>query len=92
MLHIQRGDHCFYIGSSQTDTPGIIVWSDYDEHTIIIKATKVATELQGQNIGSLLLEKVIDYAKSEHKLIIPKCSFAKYKMEHTPEYEPFIKK
>ena len=53
---------------------------------IIIDHTDVSEGYRGQNIGGILVKKVVDYAKEARKSIIPLCPFAKKEYEKHPEY------
>ena len=49
--------------------------------------TEVPTELQGQGVGSALVEKVLHQAAERHLIIIPLCPFvARYLHQHPDWY------
>lgn len=44
---------------------------------IIINHTEVDDDLRGQNVGRLMLDRIVEYARKEKLKIYPLCPFAK---------------
>lgn len=57
-----------------------------DKNTIVAESTKVSDTLKGQGVGGKLVKRIVDYARSENKKIIPLCPFVVATFEKTPEY------
>lgn len=53
---------------------------------LIIDHTDVNEDYRGQNVGDILIKKVVEFAKENKKSIIPLCPFAKKEFEKHPEY------
>lgn len=63
-----------------------ICFTHRDENTIVAESTKVSETLKGQGVGKKLVEKIVSYARSENKKIVPVCPFVVATFEKTPEY------
>ncbi len=46
----------------------------------------------GRGLGKQLVDKLVDYARNENKLIIPVCPYAKKVLESNPEYQDVLAK
>lgn len=57
---------------------------------IIIDHTYVSKKFNGQGVGKLLLNEVVDWARSEGLRIIPLCPYAKAQMEKNSEFHDMI--
>lgn len=53
---------------------------------IVIDHTGVPRELGGKGIGTLLVERAVEDALAEGRKIVPLCSFARAKIDKTPEW------
>jgi predicted GNAT family acetyltransferase len=63
-----------------------------DESTIDIDHTEVKASLQGQGIGSQLIEAAVAFMKKKHLKVVPSCSYAKAVFEKKrKEYQDVIK-
>ncbi|HMZ46486.1 MAG TPA: GNAT family N-acetyltransferase [Chitinophagaceae bacterium] len=77
---------CFYIKEGDV----VLAKIDYkveEDNTIFILHTEVSEKLKGMNIGNKLLQKVADLARSEHRKIVPLCSFALAMFNKKEEYK-----
>jgi uncharacterized protein len=57
---------------------------------LIIDHTFVSDELRGQGVAGKLVEKVVQFARTEGKKILPTCSYAKEKIKKTKEYRDVL--
>lgn len=87
---INHGADKFYIGESENKPLAEICYKSKDENTITVDHTYVSKELRGQSIGKKLIKRLADWAKEEHKKIIPVCPFVKEVMIKNPEYAELI--
>ncbi len=92
MNTIKRDGNQFYIGESIENRVTEITFVSSGENTIIIDHTYVSDSLRGQGIALQLVNKVAEYARLEHKKIIPLCSYAKKVMTQNEEYKDVLKK
>lgn len=83
---INKMNNGFYIGD--INNPDAEITYNEDDF-ITIDHTYVSENLRGQGIASMLVDKVVDYAKEKNKKIIPICSYAKKKLSNK-EYEDII--
>ncbi len=90
-MDIKRGSKGFYLGDNEEAPLAKINFLDNGTN-IIIDETFVSEELRGQNIGRLLLQKVVDLARQNNKKIIPHCSYVKAVFDKTKDYEDIIYK
>ncbi len=58
-----------------------ITYSKAGETKIIIDHTEVSKELRGENVGKILVEQTIEYARKNGLKVIPLCPFAKSVIE-----------
>ena len=80
MLTIKRGAKSFYVGDSELKPLAEMVFVEAGKGLIIIEHTEVKDQLRGQNMGSRLLEQVVELARAEKKKIMPLCPFASREM------------
>jgi len=59
---------------------------------IIVNHTVVYNGQNGRGLGKQLVDKLVDYARNENKLIIPICPYAKKALESNPEYQDVLAK
>ena len=71
-------NHTGYISYQERD--GKLVY----DHTI------VPQELGGRGIGSALVKHALNYAREQHKKVIPQCSFVSSYISKHPEYQDLI--
>lgn len=90
MNAIKKGKNKFYIGEKEQDPLAKITFRPTENNKLIVDHTIVSEDLQGQGVAGKLVEKMVIYARGEGKKIIPECSYAKSKMEKTPEYHDVL--
>ncbi|WP_378953049.1 GNAT family N-acetyltransferase [Pelosinus sp. sgz500959] len=90
MITINQGSKSFYVGDSKVEPLAEMVFTSSDKDIIIIDHTFVSDELRGQNVGRQLLQKVVDWARTENKKIVPLCPFAKAEMMKNSEYKDVL--
>jgi len=91
-LIIKQGNNRFFIGESEQNDLARITFYYEQENVIVIDHTFVAVELRGKAIAGKLLAKVVEFAKDNNLLIIPKCSYAVAKMTRNDEYADILYK
>lgn len=90
METIKQYNTKFYMGDSPEHPIAEITFIPEGEDKIIVNHTYVAKSLTGQGIGKQLMIKVIEYARKEHKKIIPTCSFAEKVITSSDEYKDVL--
>ena len=65
-----------YVGDER-EPQAQMTFSLAGEHLLIIDHTEVDDSLRGKGAGKQLLTKVVEYARSNQKKIMPLCPFAK---------------
>ncbi|MFU0788882.1 GNAT family N-acetyltransferase [Virgibacillus proomii] len=88
-MEIKKGQKNFYVGDKKNPIAEITYYLS-DDGNIVIDHTEVADELRGKGIAGKLVAAVVEQAKAEGKKIKPICSYAKNKMEKTPEYQDVL--
>jgi len=86
METIHEGKNKFYIGADEDDPIAQVNFSLENENKIVIEHVYVSRELREQGIGKILVEKMVDYAKEEHKKITSHCSYADKILAEDEEY------
>ncbi len=92
MDDIKSGSNSFYIGDDPDNAAAEITFVPSGENIITIDHTFVSENLRGQGIALKLVNKVVEYARTEHKKIIPQCSYAKKVMTGSKNYEDVLYK
>ncbi|WP_099157661.1 GNAT family N-acetyltransferase [Virgibacillus ndiopensis] len=92
MITIKKGENKFFVGENEKNPIAEITFVSDEDQNIIVDHTFVSDELRGDGVAGKLVEKVVNYAREEGKKIIPECSYAKHKMEKTPEYHDVLVK
>ena len=59
---------------------------------MIVEHTEVSDELRGQNVGYLLVETAVEYARTHRLKIIPLCPFTNSVFKKKPEYPDVLYK
>jgi predicted GNAT family acetyltransferase len=87
---IKKDGNQFYIGMDQTSALAIISFFYDSADTIIIDHTYVSNTIRGRGIGKELVEEVATYAKEENLKVLPLCSFAKWVMTNSNDYNDIL--
>lgn len=90
MTTIKKGNNKFYVGEDEQNPLGEITFEPSGDNVLVVDHTYVSDELRGQGVAGNLVDKVVTYAREEGKKINPTCSYAKDKMEKTPEYHDVL--
>ena len=68
---------------------GYISYQERDDK-LVYDHTIVPQELGGRGIGSALVKHALNYAREQHKKVIPQCSFVSSYISKHPEYQDLI--
>lgn len=74
-------------------TEGHIAYIEYilkDGNTISLLHTIVPKELGGKGIGTILVQKTLEYIKAEGYKFIPACSFVAAYVDKNPEWKVYV--
>jgi hypothetical protein len=58
--------------------------------TIIINHTEVDASLRGSGAGAALVAAAVEWARAEHKRIMPLCPYARAVFQRTPAYQDVL--
>ena len=89
-MEIKKLDNMFYIGEDATNRLAEITFIPTKEDVIVIDHTFVGDQLRGQGIARKLVDKVVEYARSENIKIYPMCSYAVKVLNENDEYEDIL--
>ncbi|GGB50803.1 GNAT family N-acetyltransferase [Virgibacillus dakarensis] len=92
MVTIKQGKNKFFVGENEEEPLAEITFTQSGDTDLIVDHTFVQDELRGEGVAGKLVERVVKYAREEGKKIIPECSYAKNKIEKTPEYHDVLSK
>ncbi len=90
MENIQAAPNQFYIGENILDVQAEITFIQRGKNHLVINHTYVCKSLENKGVGLELVNKVVEYARREHKKIIPLCSFARDVMYSNDEYKDVL--
>ena len=91
-MEIKHGTNKFYVGEDEQNFLAQMTYVSSGENLMIIDHTEVTDELRGQNVGKLLVESGVNYARENNLKVVPLCPFAKVLIDKTPEYQDVLKK
>ena len=63
---------------------------EHEHKVILINHTLVIERYRGRGLGRELINRVVKHARSENRLIIPVCPFAKMILEGNNEYKDIL--
>ena len=92
MIAIEQGDNKFFVGGDEENPLAEIIYRLSEDKQLVVEHTYVADELRGEGVAGKLVEKVVDYARGNGFKIRSECSYAKSKLEKTPEYQDVLLK
>jgi uncharacterized protein len=81
----------FFVQPEGEDILAEMIYLKHDPETMIIEHTQVDEELQGQNVGFLLVSTAVEYARNHHLKIVPMCTFTKAVIDKKPEFRDVLK-
>lgn len=90
MTEIKYGNLKFYVGENEEQPQAEITFIPTSDSSITINHTFVSDELREQGLGEQLVNKVVEYARTENKTIIPECLFAKKVLESSSDYQDVL--
>ncbi|MDQ0213960.1 putative GNAT family acetyltransferase [Oikeobacillus pervagus] len=91
MYNIQQGKNRFFI-EDNGEMLAEITFLPLKNEQIDVNHTFVSDKLRGQGIAGQLLDRVVQYAREEKKMIVPTCSYAAVKMERKKDYHDVLAK
>lgn len=68
----------------------IVVFSQLDDHTLALTHTEVASDLEGQGVGSNLVKQVLDYVEAHKLKIVPLCPFVATYIKRHPDWQRVV--
>lgn len=83
-MEIKKGNNSFYLEESKII--GEITYIVDENNNFVVNHTYVDPEYRGNNYALLLVEKMIEYARSEGKKIIPVCPYVAKVMQRNEKY------
>lgn len=86
--HSNKGRYVVWIDGFEAE----MTYSRAGEHTLIIDHTAVAEALRGRGVGQALVQRAVEDARADKRLILPLCPFAKAQIERHPEWQDVLKR
>ncbi|WP_077310266.1 GNAT family N-acetyltransferase [Terribacillus halophilus] len=84
MADIKQEEGRFYVGDRE-EPDAEVSFQETDD--IVIEHTLVKEKLQGEGLGTELIDYVVDYAKKQDKQIVPVCTFAHQVLSSDKKYD-----
>jgi len=83
-VQVKKGKNRFYILYEGQEI-GEMTYEPEGEECFAVNHTFTDEHYRGQGIGRKLLEAMVDFAREQHKKIIPVCPYVKFKFVKNPE-------
>jgi predicted GNAT family acetyltransferase len=83
---IAQGDNRFYIGDEQ-NLIGEITFFENGNGQLVVDHTFVNPQYRGKNIGMILINAIVEYARNTNKLIIPVCPYVEKMFSRDSKFE-----
>lgn len=77
----------FYIGAFEEDPIAFLKYHQENESLLVIEHVYVSRELREQGLGKLLVQKMVEYARENKKMLSSNCSYAGEVLSREPEYQ-----
>jgi uncharacterized protein len=84
MTDIKQEEGRFFVGDGE-EPDAEVSFRETDD--IVIDHTLVKENLQGDGLGTELIDRVVEYAKEQNKQIIPVCTFAHQVLSSDKKYD-----
>lgn len=72
------------------DEVGFVDYDPIGSASILIKHTEVRPDLEGQGLGSQLLERVLAHIREQGKTVVPICPYALAYIRRHPEHHALV--
>lgn len=69
-----------------------MTYSRAGDKMIIIDHTEVPDALRGRSVGKALVERAVEDARREGRVIVPLCPFAKGQIDRHPEWQDVLRR
>ncbi len=89
-MEVKKGLNKLYVGDSEATALARLTWTNGGNNVIVVNHTIVDPSLRGQGVAKLLLQGLIDMARTENLKIVPACSFVVTKLTQTDEYKDIL--
>ena len=83
-MNIKKGENSFYLEDDKLI--GEITYYEDENHYLIVDHTFVDPEHRGKQYAQLLVDRMVEHARSENKLIIPVCPYVLKLFKSNPKY------
>ncbi len=84
--HKQSGSKGIFFVQTDGNILAEMIYTLPGSGKMIIEHTEVGDELRGQNVGYLLVQTAVEYARTHNLRIIPLCPFAHAVFKKKPEF------
>lgn len=84
--HKQQGNRGIYYIEEDGNILAELIYTNLSPDRVIIEHTEVGAELQGQSVGFLLVNHMVEHARTNQQKIILVCPFAKSIFDKKPDY------
>lgn len=88
-LHITHNPSAQRFETTIEGKTGYISYKDRGD-TLVYDHTIVPQSLGGRGVGSELVKHALDYAREQHKKVIPQCSFVSAYINNHPDYQDLV--
>ena len=79
----------FYVGE-ESEPLAEMVYTLESADKMTVHHTEVKDELRGKNVGFQLVEHAVEYARANHRKIVPLCPFTKSVIDKHKEFQDVL--
>ncbi|GAA3722113.1 hypothetical protein GCM10022378_10230 [Salinicoccus jeotgali] len=90
-VDIKKGENMLFVGEDELDPQAKMVFETDAEGDYVVTHTEVSSDMDGEGIGTQLVETMADLAAQEKRKITPRCSFTRSVMENDDKMRKMIK-
>ena len=90
--HLPSGSGGTFYYVHDGEHAGEVHYQMTDQNKMIIDHTGVDGEMEGNGIGTRLLEALVGYAREKEIKVVPQCSFARVSFERQKEWKDVLDK
>lgn len=90
IAHIELDHKGYFKAEEDGKEAGRITYTRANNDRMIMDHTEVSDAFRGRNVGKLIVQAAVEYARKSKIKIVPLCPFVKSVFDKTPEYQDLL--